>query len=55
MKDRAPTEAGKSEWDWLFEISGKFSDDFFALGRDQPPLPDQRSASGPGPQPRDET
>ncbi|MXW72571.1 MAG: AbrB/MazE/SpoVT family DNA-binding domain-containing protein [Gammaproteobacteria bacterium] len=30
-----------SDWEWLDEIAGKFSSDFFAAGRDQPELPDQ--------------
>ena len=28
-----------SNWQWLDEIAGKFSSDFFAAGRGQPPLP----------------
>ena len=28
-----------SDWAWLDEIAGKFSDDFFAEGRRQPEMP----------------
>ena len=28
-----------SNWQWLDEIAGKFSSDFFVAGRRQPPLP----------------
>lgn len=28
-----------SDWKWLDEIAGRFSDDFFADGREQPGLP----------------
>ncbi len=28
-----------SDWEWLDAISGKFSSDFFAAGRQQPELP----------------
>lgn len=28
-----------SDWDWLDRITGKFSEDFFAEGRNQPDLP----------------
>ena len=30
-----------SDWEWLDAIAGKFSDDFFASGRQQPDLPPQ--------------
>ena len=30
-----------SDWKWLDAIAGKFSDDFFAAGRQQPDLPPQ--------------
>ncbi|MDE0334350.1 MAG: type II toxin-antitoxin system VapB family antitoxin [Defluviicoccus sp.] len=29
-------------WEWLDEIQGKFSEDFFAEGRNQPPMPPPR-------------
>lgn len=28
-----------SDWDWLDDVAGRFSEDFFAAGRDQPALP----------------
>lgn len=28
-----------SDWEWLDDIVGKFSEDFYAGGRDQPQLP----------------
>lgn len=30
------------DWRWLDDIAGSFSDDFFAGGRNQPPLPADR-------------
>ena len=30
------------DWRWLDDVAGKFSDDFFATGRNQPPLPPDR-------------
>ena len=30
-----------TSWAWLDEIAGHFSDDFFAEGRNQPPLDDR--------------
>ena len=35
-----------SDWEWLDEITGKFSSDFFAAGRDQPELPEQPELKG---------
>lgn len=31
-----------TDWQWLDDIAGKFSDDFFASGRRQPKLPADR-------------
>ena len=28
-----------SDWHWLDDIAGRFSEDFFAVGRNQPALP----------------
>ena len=28
-----------SDWDWLEDVVGQFSEDFFAAGRNQPALP----------------
>ena len=39
-------EAIASDWEWLDAIAGKFSDDFFALGRQQPDLPPQPELDG---------
>ena len=36
-----------SDWAWLDEIVGEFSEDFFADGRRQPRLPCGSSADGP--------
>ena len=30
------------DWDWLDRIAGKFSNDFFPDGRNQPPMPPPR-------------
>ena len=30
------------DWGWLDDIQGKFSDDFLAEGRNQPPMPPPR-------------
>ena len=30
------------DWRWLDDIAGNFSEDFFAAGRSQPPLPTER-------------
>ena len=30
------------DWRWLDHIAGSFSEDFFATGRNQPPLPADR-------------
>ena len=35
-----------SDWEWLDEIAGKFSRDFFAAGREQPELPAQSGLEG---------
>ena len=35
-----------SDWEWLDEIAGKFSDDFLAAGRQQPELPPQPELDG---------
>ena len=35
-----------SEWEWLDEIAGKFSGDFFAEGREQPELPTRPGLGG---------
>ena len=35
-----------SDWNWLDEIIGKFSSDFFATGREQPELPTQPELEG---------
>ena len=35
-----------SDWEWLDAIAGKFSDDFFAAGRQQPNLPPQPELGG---------
>ena len=35
-----------SDWEWLDEIVGKFSDDFLAAGRQQPELPPQPELDG---------
>ena len=35
-----------SDWNWLDEIIGKFSSDFFAAGREQPELPPQPELEG---------
>lgn len=35
-----------SGWDWLFEISGKFSEDYFADGREQPETSERRDTFG---------
>ena len=31
-----------ADWRWLDDVAGNFSDDFFAAGRNQPPLPTDR-------------
>ena len=31
-----------ADWQWLDDIAGSFSDDFFAAGRNQPPPPTDR-------------
>ena len=31
-----------TDWQWLDDIAGKFSEDFFRDGRNQPPLPPGR-------------
>lgn len=31
-----------ADWQWLDDIAGNFSDDFFAAGRNQPLLPTNR-------------
>lgn len=37
-----PVQPTEGDWDWLFEIRRRFSDDFMRDGRDQPPmLPDK--------------
>lgn len=57
MKNRSPgvrfhgsdvlrSESIPSDWAWLDEIAGKFSDDFLAEGRCQPEMP-----SRPRPEP----
>ncbi|MDE0678885.1 MAG: hypothetical protein OXI11_01490, partial [Gammaproteobacteria bacterium] len=35
-----------SDWEWLDEIAGRFSSDFFATGRVQPELPEQPELEG---------
>ena len=30
-----------ADWQWLDDIAGKFSEDFFQNGRNQPPLPER--------------
>ena len=35
-----------SDWEWLDEIAGKFSDDFLAAGRKQPELPPKPELDG---------
>jgi len=35
-----------SDWEWLNEIVGKFSRDFFAAGREQPELSEQPELDG---------
>lgn len=31
-----------TDWRWLDDVAGKFSEDFFSAGRNQPPLPRDR-------------
>lgn len=31
-----------SDWQWLDDIAGKFSEDFFQNGRNQPPMSSER-------------
>ena len=31
-----------TDWRWLDEVAGNFSDDFFSAGRNQPSLPTDR-------------
>ena len=35
-----------SDWEWLDEVAGQFSNDFFAAGREQPQLPAQPELDG---------
>ena len=46
VQSRLILETAASDWEWLDAIAGKFSDDFFAAGREQPDLPPRPELDG---------